>query len=88
MTEDCQVTPGCHQSSHQLPVTRHQTTTGKPTFQSHGAMVYDQRILSWKGLDRVSILSLEGRLLVPVVFGAYQAARLDRIRGQIELYSF
>jgi len=57
----------------------------KPTFKPHGAMVYDQRILSWKGLDRVSILSLSGRLLIPVAFGAYQAARLDRIRGQADL---
>jgi IS605 OrfB family transposase len=57
----------------------------KPTFQPHGAMVYDQRILSWKGLDRVSILSLSGRLLIPIIFGAYQAARLDRIRGQADL---
>ena len=30
----------------------------KPVFEPHGAIVYDPRILSWKGLDRVSILSL------------------------------
>ena len=26
----------------------------QPTFRPHGAIVYDQRILSWKGADRVS----------------------------------
>ncbi|MEG7700632.1 transposase, partial [Listeria monocytogenes] len=57
----------------------------KPTFKPHGAIVYDQRLLSWKGLDRVSILTLRGRILVPIVFGEYQAARLKRIRGQADL---
>lgn len=57
----------------------------KPVFRPHGAIVYDQRLLSWKGLDRVSILTLRGRQIIPVVFGAYQAARLKRIRGQADL---
>jgi putative transposase len=46
-----------------------------PKFRPHGAIVYDQRILSWKGPDRVSILTLGGRLVVPWVAGAYQQAR-------------
>jgi putative transposase len=57
----------------------------KPSFRAHGAIVYDQRVLSWKGLDRVSILTLRGRQIVPVVFGGYQAARLKCIRGQADL---
>ena len=57
----------------------------KPTFRQEGAMVYDQRILSWKGIDRVSILTLDGRLKLPVVFGQYQAMRLNRIRGQVDM---
>lgn len=57
----------------------------KPSFREHGAIVYDQRVLSWKGLDRVSILTLQGRQLIPVVFGGYQAARLKHIRGQADL---
>ena len=57
----------------------------KPTFRPDGAMVYDQRILSWKGIDRVSILTLDGRIELPIVFGQYQAARLNRIRGQVDL---
>ncbi len=54
-------------------------------FRPHGAMTYDQRILSFKGIDRVSILTLDGRLLVPIRFGAYQAGMLDRKRGQADL---
>lgn len=57
----------------------------RPVFKPHGAIVYDQRILTWKGLDRVSILLLGGREMIPVVFGEYQAARLNRIRGQADL---
>lgn len=57
----------------------------QPSFRPRGAMVYDQRLLSWKGLDRVSILTLDGRILVPVVFGEYQKARMSRIRGQVDL---
>jgi len=57
----------------------------KPRFRPHGAMVYDQRILSWKGIDRVSILTLEGRIRVPIRIGDYQKARMDRIRGQADL---
>ncbi len=34
--------------------------TVQPTFRPHGAIVYDQRILSWKGADRVSVLTNDG----------------------------
>lgn len=57
----------------------------KPNFRAHGAIVYDQRILSWKGLDRVSLLTLQGRQLIPIILGGYQAARLTRLRGQADL---
>src|SRR5215210_5274965 len=52
-----------------------------PKFRPHGAMVYDQRILSWKGPDRVSILTLGGREAMPWLAGAYQQARLVFPRG-------
>lgn len=57
----------------------------KPTFRPRGAMIYDQRILSWKGIDRVSILTLLGRELIPVVMGRYQRSRFDMVRGQVAL---
>jgi putative transposase len=57
----------------------------QPSFRSTGAIVYDQRILSWKALDRVSILTVTGRILVNAIIGGYQAARLTRMRGQADL---
>lgn len=57
----------------------------QPTFRPHGAIIYDQRILSWKGSDRVSILTNDGRQIMPWVCGAYQRAQLDRVRGQADL---
>lgn len=50
-------------------------------------MVYDQRILSFKGPDRVSILTLAQRELIPFLFGEYQAERLAAYgkRGQVDL---
>ncbi|KKW11724.1 MAG: hypothetical protein UY48_C0013G0005 [Candidatus Gottesmanbacteria bacterium GW2011_GWB1_49_7] len=58
----------------------------QPHFRPHGAMVYDQRILSWKEIDKVSILTLDGRLILPIVIYDYFKAKLDnRIRGQADL---
>ena len=48
------------------------------SFNPRSAMVCDQRILSWKGLDRVSILTLRGRQIIPTRIGTYQQARIDR----------
>ncbi len=55
------------------------------SFNPHSAMVYDQRILSWKGLDKVSILTLKGRQIIPTRIGSYQEARLDRKGRQSDL---
>ncbi len=57
----------------------------RPVFKAYGAMVYDERLMSFKGLDRVSLLTLEGRELIPVRLGDYQEARMDRRRGQADL---
>lgn len=57
----------------------------KPSFRLDGAVVYDQRILSWRGLEAVSILTIEGREIIPVRIGEYQTARMDRVRGQVDL---
>lgn len=57
----------------------------QPVFKPHSSVVYDQRILSWKGLDRVSILTIAGRNLVPISIGSYQEARLDRKVRQCDL---
>ena len=57
----------------------------RPTFRPHAAVPYDQRILSFKGLDRVSLLTLTGRVLVPFVMGRYQQERFGFARGQCDL---
>jgi putative transposase len=57
----------------------------KPTFDLDGAMPYDQRILSWKGLDRVSLLTLEGRLILPVLICEYHRPKMIQPRGQVDL---
>jgi IS605 OrfB family transposase len=59
--------------------------TRQPHFKPHGAIAYDQRIMSFKAMDRVSLLTLAGRILVPFVAGAYHRARLEGVRGQADL---
>jgi len=54
-------------------------------FKPHSAMVYDRRILSFKGLDKVSILTLQGRQIVPIRLGEYQKARINRVVRQTDL---
>lgn len=57
----------------------------KPQFRLNGAIVYDQRILSWKTQDVISILTLQGRFKIPVIIGNYYKSRMGKIRGQTEL---
>ncbi len=55
-------------------------------FRPHGAIAYDQRLYTFKnGLDRVSLLALDGRIVVPCAIGDYHRARLDGARGQADL---
>jgi putative transposase len=56
-----------------------------PVFKPRGAVTYDERILSFKGLDRVSLWTLAGRMTLPLVYGEYQGERFDRIKGQVDL---
>ena len=57
-----------------------------PAFKPHGAITYDERIFSFKGLDKVSLWALpEGRVIVPLIYGEYQKQRFDRIKGQADL---
>lgn len=58
----------------------------QPTFRPSGAVVYDRRILSWKGLDRVSFLTLAGRQSIPICMDRYHEARMDHSRCQADLY--
>jgi len=57
----------------------------QPRFRLNGAIQYDQRNLSWKGIDRVSLITLKGRTKLQTRIGEYQRARADRLRGQADL---
>lgn len=57
----------------------------QPTFRHEGAVTYDERVMSFKGLNEVSLLTLQGRVLVPFRIGGYQQSRLDAIKGQADL---
>lgn len=61
--------------------------TKQCSFRKRGAVPYDQRILSWKGLDMVSLLTIDGRIRVPLLLGNYQKGILaDKPRrGQADL---
>jgi putative transposase len=57
----------------------------KPKFDPHGAMVYDERLMNIKDAGHVSLLTLKGRVILSMRYGAYQAARLSMQKGQADL---
>ena len=57
----------------------------RPRFRKDGAMTYDVRTMSFKGIDRVSLLVLTGRLAIPMIVTAYQAERMGYPKGQCDL---
>lgn len=59
--------------------------TKRPRFRKHAAMPYDERIMSFKGIDRVSLLTLTERIIVTFVMGGYQRERFAEARGQCDL---
>jgi putative transposase len=54
-------------------------------FEPHGAIVYDDRILSYKSADKITILTLNGRINVGIRYGEYRKLELNRVRGQADL---
>ncbi len=56
-----------------------------PTFTPRSAICYDNRILGFKGLDKVSLWVLGGRMIFPLVYGEYQSERFDRMQGQVDV---
>ena len=55
------------------------------TFRPHAAIPYDVRTMGFKGIDKVSLLTLEGRIVVPFLLGKYQADRIGNAKGQCDL---
>jgi putative transposase len=57
----------------------------QPHFKPEGALVYDSRVMAFKGLTTVSLLTPASRVLVPFLIGTYQESRMDAIKGQADL---
>jgi putative transposase len=57
----------------------------RPRFKKYASIPYDQRLMAFKGADRISLLTLEGRTIVPVVMGKYQSERFNGEHGQCDL---
>jgi IS605 OrfB family transposase len=55
------------------------------TFRKHGAISYDERIISFKSDDSVSLWTVEGRLTIPFVCGDYQRKLLPFRKGEVRL---
>jgi len=54
-------------------------------FDPHGAIIYDERIMRFLRLERVSLTTIEGRTIIPLLVGAYGKLDQRRIRGQVDL---
>jgi putative transposase len=54
-------------------------------FRPHAAIAYDVRTMGFKGIDKVSLLTLEGRIVVPFLLGKYQSDRIGMAKGQCKL---
>ena len=54
-------------------------------FSDFGSIVYDQRILSFKGMDTVSINTVHGRIRISMTIGKYGKIPFERVRGQCDL---
>jgi putative transposase len=57
----------------------------RPHFRERAAIPYDQHMMGFKGPDQVSLLTLEGRFLVPLVMGQHQRERFGENHGQSDL---
>ncbi len=57
----------------------------QPSFRKHASIPYDQRLYSFKGIDRVSLLTLEGRVIIPMIMGKYQQEQFGYAKGQSDL---
>ena len=57
----------------------------KVSFRPLALMPYDARLLQYRGLDRVSLTTLDGRIVVPMVMGAYQAEQFGHVKRYAKL---
>lgn len=54
-------------------------------FRPEGAVVYDERIMAFRGLEAVSLTTLHGREAIPMQMGDYQRVQFHRAKGQADL---
>lgn len=54
-------------------------------FKEYSAIIYDQRLLSFKRLSLASINSINGRLKIPLIIGQYKSFEGKSIKGQADL---
>lgn len=60
--------------------------TIQPTFRPHAAVPFSMgKNIGFKGPDRVSISTLQGRVIVTFIMGAYQSERFGFAHGQADL---
>ena len=59
--------------------------TQQVAFRPDGALVYDQRIMGFRGVEAVSLMTLHGRTVVPMQMGDYQRLQFSRAHGQADL---
>jgi IS605 OrfB family transposase len=57
----------------------------RPRFRKGAGITYDVRTMSFKSIDKVSLLTLDGRIVVPIVVTGYQAGRIGYPKGQCDL---
>ncbi len=57
----------------------------KVRFRPLAGIPFDARMMGFKGGNRVSLLTLSGRTLVPMVVGNYQDERMPKAKGQCYL---
>ena len=60
-------------------------TEKQTTFKPLGSIAYDDRIISFKKSDIVSIWTVEGRLNIPFVMGEHQRKLFQFRKGEIDL---
>jgi IS605 OrfB family transposase len=54
-------------------------------FSELSAIDLDQHLLAFKGIDRVSLATIKGRIVVPIIFGRYFLSRIGFRRGHAKL---
>ena len=60
-------------------------TSQRISFRGDGAVVYNERILSFQGLEAASLGTLHGRAVIPIQMGDYQRVQFHRAKGQADL---